>query len=319
MYFDFEDHRPDTPSLPRTLTRLEVILLTVVSYMAIFIAYLLMPQLPFIKELQAQQELAAEEVRQEELQRERENARFVFVQPRVEMRAERPPDRAELSDIDRRAATVERAPKPTNSMPFARGNTSERIEAAAPVEPARGTPEPPRPEPAAPEAPEPVREGLTLPSAPTGVEPRSAEKPVQRGPSPGVLADAIRDIRKYVDKEGFNNLQGGGDQVQEPSIKFDTKGVEFGPWLRRFVAQIRRNWFVPYAAMSMRGHVVVTFFVHKDGRITDLKVAKPAGVEAFTNSAYNALAASNPTQPLPPEYPDDRAFFTVTFYFNETQ
>ena len=29
------------------------------------------------------------------------------------------------------------------------------------------------------------------------------------------------------------------------TIQFDTKGVEFGPWLRRFVAQVRRNWFVP--------------------------------------------------------------------------
>ena len=31
----------------------------------------------------------------------------------------------------------------------------------------------------------------------------------------------------------------------------------------------------------------------------------------------NALLASNPTEPLPPEYPDDKAFFTVTFYYNE--
>ena len=26
----------------------------------------------------------------------------------------------------------------------------------------------------------------------------------------------------------------------------------------------------------------------------------------------------SPTQPLPPEYPSDHAFFTVTFYYNET-
>ena len=69
--------------------------------------------------------------------------------------------------------------------------------------------------------------------------------------------------------------------------------------------------------MTMRGHVVMTFYVHKDGRITDLRVLRPSAIDAFTNSAFNALAASNPTQPLPPEYPDDRAFFTVTFYFNE--
>ena len=67
----------------------------------------------------------------------------------------------------------------------------------------------------------------------------------------------------------------------------------------------------------LKGHVVITFYVGKDGRITELKVLRPSDVGAFNNSAFNALAASNPTQPLPPEYPDDRAFFTVTFYFNE--
>jgi TonB family protein len=174
-------------------------------------------------------------------------------------------------------------------------------------------------EPAAPEPAEAVREGMALPSAPTGSEVRSADRTARGGATPGVLAEAIRNVQKYVEKESFGNLQGGGVPEVAPSIQFDTKGVEFGPWLRRFVAQIRRNWFVPYAAMSMRGHVVVTFFVHKDGRITDLRVMKPSTVDAFTNSAYNAMASSNPTHPLPPEYPDDRAFFTVTFYFNETQ
>ena len=318
MYFDFEDHHPDIPTLPRSLTRLEVILLTVVTYLLVIIAALVWPELPMVKEAEAQRAQAAEQRRLEEMKQQRENARFVFVQPRVDIQAQRPPERAELSDIDRKARTVERAPKPTNSMPFSRGNTTERMEAPAPVDPRRVV-QPSAPEPAAPaEALEPVREGLTLPPGPTAVETPAAEKAAQRGPAPGVIADAIRNVQKYVDKEAFANL-GGGAQEIAPSIQFDTKGVEFGPWLRRFIAQIRRNWFIPYAAMSLRGHVVVTFFVHKDGRVSDLKVLKPSSVDAFTNSAYNAMASSNPTQPLPNEYPDDRAFFTVTFYFNESQ
>ena len=42
--------------------------------------------------------------------------------------------------------------------------------------------------------------------------------------------------------------------------------------MRRFIAQIKRNWFIPYAAMSLRGHVAVSFNVHKDGSITDVAV-----------------------------------------------
>ena len=81
---------------------------------------------------------------------------------------------------------------------------------------------------------------------------------------------------------------------------------------------MRRNWFVPMAAMSLRGHVVLTFFVHRNGALTDVEVVRPSAIESFNIAARNALLASNPTQPLPPEYPDDKAFFTVTFYYNES-
>jgi TonB family protein len=317
MYFDFDDRHPDTPTIPRPLSRLEEVLLTVVFHMALLVLILVWPELPWVKAMEAERQQVVEQLRQQELERQRESARFVFVEPRVDIQAPTPPPRADLSDIDRQARTVERAPNPTNRLPFARGNTPERIEAAKPDPPRRGdsgTQEQP-----AAETPDATRKGLTLPDSLLAPEPRASEsgRPAQQGPSAGVLAEAIRNAQKYVQKDGFVNLQGGGDQEIAPSIQFDTKGVEFGPWLRRFVAQIRRNWFVPQSAMMLRGHVVITFYVGRDGRISELKVLRPSAFESFNNSAFNALAASNPTQPLPPEYPDDRAFFTVTFYFNE--
>ena len=81
----------------------------------------------------------------------------------------------------------------------------------------------------------------------------------------------MRNLQRYTQNESFDNQGGGGGQFG-PEIQFDTKGVEFGPWIRRFIAQVKRNWFIPYAAMSMKGHVVITFNVHKDGSITDLMV-----------------------------------------------
>ena len=30
------------------------------------------------------------------------------------------------------------------------------------------------------------------------------------------------------------------------------------------------------------------------------------------------MVSSNPTIPLPPEYPAEKAFFTVTFFYNES-
>ena len=233
------------------------------------------------------------------------------MQPRME-RPVPPPQRAEMSDIDRRARSVERAPDPRNPLPFSRGNTTERVDAAPdpkPAPPAAGEAAPPQPQPAgvaAARARRPQRFCQISGTADARVTPRAASS-----------SDAIKNVQKYAQKEGFVNLQGGQNQEFGPFINFDSKGVEFGPWIARFVAQVRRNWFIPMAAMTMRGHVVVTFNVHKDGRITDVTVAKPSPVDAFTLSARNAILATNPTLPLPPEYPDDKAFFTVTFFFNE--
>lgn len=111
---------------------------------------------------------------------------------------------------------------------------------------------------------------------------------------------------------------GTGEKQFGEALQFDTKGVEFGPWVRRFLAQVRRNWFIPHAAMSQRGHVSVSFNVHKDGTITDIVVAAPCAIDAFNNSSSDAVAASSPTVPLPPEYPDEKALVTITFYYNET-
>jgi TonB family protein len=200
------------------------------------------------------------EARRQELlriqEREQDNRRFVFVQPRVDIERPQPKPRVDLSDIDRQAQARERAVKPENPLPFSRGNSPERVE-ATPQEQARGPETPVKPDTQPPE-PEPQEQvARTLPPA------------------------------------------------------------EFGPWLRRFVAQVRRNWFVPYAAMTFRGRVVLQFNIHKDGHITDIAVVSPSGINAFNLAANNAILGSNPTEPLPPEYPEPKAFFTVTFYYNE--
>jgi TonB family protein len=312
MYFNFEDNHPDTPRLASSFTLLERVLLTVVLYLLVVIGALVAPKLEFVKAWEAERQEALRQ-QLEEQQKQQENTRFVFVQPKVDIRATKPPDLAELSDIDRRARSPQRTPDANNPMPFARGNSPERVEEAPAAKP---TPEPPQPDNPASGA-QPSKEAIPLPDSPTGVEPRTSPQDQPKGPALGVLSEAIKNVQKYAQQGGFGNLK-SSVQENDPYISFDTKGVEFGPWLRRFIAQIKRNWFIPDAAMSFHGHVVLTFFVHKDGHISDLKILRVSDVTAFNNSAFNALAASNPTQPLPPEYPDTKAFFTVTFFFNES-
>jgi TonB family protein len=280
------------------------------------------PRMPWVKAAEAARLAKLEELKQQqEKENLRDRAQFVFVQPKVEIETKVPPKLAELSDRTRRAQTMEKAPNPKNNVAYSRGNSAEKIITDArkdrtqpgekPSEATKGTNDDNG-------RPETNPNALALPTAPQATIARNepSRNPTLGGQPSGLLSDAIRNVNKYSQGESLQNVQGNGDFG--PSIQFDTKGVEFGPWLRRFIAQIRRNWFVPYAAMSLRGNVVLAFKVHKDGSITDLQVMRPSAIDAFTKSAFNAIKLSNPTVPLPLEFPDENAPFIVTFYFNET-
>jgi TonB family protein len=206
------------------------------------------------------------------------------------------------------ATAPERSPQPENAEPLSHGKTPERVERPEEVESQASE--------TAPEAKLPeMQAALQVPEGLEKVNPQGAKPRLDAGS----LGDSLRNLQRYVESEQFNNPRGGSGSFG-PAIQFDTKGVEFGPWVRRFVAQVRRNWepLIPLAAWSMRGHVVITFNVHKNGLITDLSIVKPASLDAFNSAAYGALTSSSPTVPLPPEYPSSRAFFTVTFFYNES-
>jgi TonB family protein len=320
MYFDFEDYHPSIEPVGRALTTLEMVLLTIIFHLLMVIVILLSPKwLPQFLPKWLQTVPAPPIV----LQQPRQQPRFVFVQPRLERPVLKAPDQADASDLNRRAASPDRAPKPTNPLPYSRGNTPEKVE-ELPRQVARGRG--PQPDPAlgrpSQAQPQPNAEAPKIPESQSALQYPAAKPPATNGAngrsatSGGSLGDALRNLQRYTQGEVFDNQGGGGGQFG-PEIQFDTKGVEFGPWIRRFVAQVKRNWLIPYAAMTSQGHVVVTFNVHKDGSITDLQVVGPSSIGAFNSAAYGALATSNPTAPLPPEYPSEKAFFTVTFFYNE--
>jgi TonB family protein len=305
IHFDLDDRYQDELVVGNALSRREGVLVSIIGH-ALFLALLIFaPALalfqPSPEEIeQRQQELARQ-------QEEDQNRTMVFVQPRLDTPAPTPPPVAELSDLDRKAQAPQVAENATNPLPLMRGNSAERNEAAE-AERLRGpeTPEPPQPNPESTQANiiPPANEGILMP------------RERNRTPARGALGEALRNLQKYVQNETFNNPQ-GGERDPGATIQFDTKGVEFGPWLRRFVSRVRRNWFIPLSAMTMHGHVVLQFNIWKDGHITDVAIVQPAALDSFNNAAYNAILTSNPVDPLPPEYPSEKAFFTVTFYYNE--
>ena len=356
MFIDLEDHRPEPPSFESAMSRREAVLLSVFLHAGLLLALLFGPRLPFVQDMLArsaeQQRLEQQRLQELAIQQQRQQQpRFVFVQPRMDLRTDRPKDTAALADADRSARTRQRAPKATNDQPFSRGNSLEFVERQSAKDLARGKgpapepsdsqrasqaqqarvtpPTPPQNQPTpASQTPPATDQGLNVRDGQSGMlargdtgvvaTPQARSTPASPAARPpgGSLGQALRNLEKYVQNEAFNNPDGGNSPFG-PYIQFDTKGVEFGPWIRRFVAQIKRNWLIPEAARVMKGHVVITFNVHKDGRITDISIKQPSGIDAFDRAAANSLAWSNPTTALPPEYPSPTAFFTVTFYYNE--
>src|SRR6478736_3539893 len=303
MFFDFDERYRDIDPVGSAINRRDGVAAAIIIHLLLIILMLVAPQ--YLERF-----LPARPIPPPQEQQRKENPMFVFVQPKQDLPPLRKPDRVEMSDVDRSARTPEKTPKLENPLPMARGNSTERTE-TTPDQRMKG--QGPAEQPA-PQVQQPVQ-------TPTIADQRTADtalmqKPQMQPPPGGSLGDALRNLQKYVQSDNFNNQKG---QVQDfGPLQFDTKGVEFGPWIRRFVSQVRRNWFVPMAAMSMRGNVVITFYVHKSGALTDVTVVKPSEIESFNTAAVNALMASNPTTALPPEYPDEKAFFTVTFYYNES-
>jgi len=295
MYIDFEDYRPDVPRVQSAISRREGFLLALVAHLCLVIVYLLMPAGWFAARTVVPVSPA-----------DQQPIRYVDMRPMKDLIA--PPKRpAEQSDLDRRATTIEKAPTPAPG-PLVRGPNPEKVVAPPPAERPAG-PEsttPPAPAPNAPSEPT-----TSAPSLNAKVMPDNSSRPAS-----GNLGQSLRNLQQYVRDQGYDN-QRGGDADQSADIQFDSMGVDFGPWLRRFKAQVERNWLIPQAAMSLRGRVVIQFYVLRNGTIVDIQVVQPSTVGAFTTAAAGALKLSNPTAALPTEYPADRAFFTVTFHYNE--
>jgi TonB family protein len=287
--------------VPTAISVREGILLSLVIHLSLVIVLLLFPDL-----LTPEQD-PEQQARLLEQQREHEPLRFVEVMPLTELPA--PPVRpADASDLDRRSSTVERAPVPDDTNPFMRGNTPEMVDGGTTAAPASAPPSPPTP--ATDMTPLPLDESARQSAASTAT-PAAAPTAPQRS-----LGDSLRNLQQYLRNERFDNSRGGNTE-QSADIQFDSMGVDFGPWLRRFKNQVERNWLVPTAAMSFKGRVVIRFNVLRNGTITDLQVLQPAPIPSLTTAALNALKLSNPTAALPPEYPADKVLFTVTFYYNE--
>lgn len=127
---------------------------------------------------------------------------------------------------------------------------------------------------------------------------------------------AFEDIRRFLDESRFHNPEGGLVTGKSNTLYYNDKGANFVPWLRRLLEDVRRNWFPPYSASFLAGHVAVGISVTRNGDIAELEILIPSKVSGFDNAAVGALRAAD-LMPLPSDYPDERFEIIIVFWYNE--
>jgi TonB family protein len=294
--FDFDDRYRDQP-VDETMPWFVRVLIADAAFYVLF-AFILGPWMALLV-------LLWPKPAPEQVKVERDPEPLVFMQPsEIPRELLRPRPIAPAPAPAPAPKPPDRIVLPGNTRPFEAGNPPAPQPQKAP-EPEPAPQPPPRPEPEAQ-------------IARNTAEPPQITRPEEPSRSVGgtALGRALKNLDQYAQNQTQANPLGGATDP-EAAIQFDNKGINFDPWLRRFVSQVRRNWFVPLSAMNFKGRVVLQFNIHRNGRITEVHVAQPSDIESFNRAAYNAILGSNPTEPLPAGFPDEIAPFTVTFFYNE--
>lgn len=205
-----------------------------------------------------------------------------------------------------------------NDLPFSEGNTDEFYspkESKKPGDPG-GVTKPAEPVPES--APEPERKlagiGPDVFSFPS--KPREIPRPKAPDPGDNGQGGDSYDLTRFLRDKQFHNPEGGLVTGHDNTLYFNDKGANLVPWIRRMLAEVRRNWIVPFSAAYLAGHVAVGITVARDGSIADLKLLVPSQTAGFDNAAVGALRASQ-LLPLPPDYPDPQFDIILVFWYNE--
>ena len=124
------------------------------------------------------------------------------------------------------------------------------------------------------------------------------------------------DIWRFLEGKRFRNPEGGLVSNRNNTLYYDDRGANLVPWIGRLIAEVRRNWYIPYAASYEAGHVAIAISVLRSGELAWLQVVIPSGVPGFDNAAVGALRGAQ-LLPLPDDYPGADFEIMLVFWYNE--
>jgi TonB family protein len=185
--------------------------------------------------------------------------------------------------------------------------------------PRRAAPPPPEPEPAAEEAtpepepaPAPPDEELPALPAPEPEEPpkRPARETPAREPEPAPPArqppagDPGAGSERGSGESGERRGSPGGTRSGTTAFGSEIVGVDpdftYGYYLDRLLTLIEAQWQRP--AVGDGVEAMIAFTIERDGRVSELEVAKSSGMNAFDLAALRAVQNAAPFPRLPASY-----------------
>ena len=222
------------------------------------------------------------------------------------------------------------APKPSPKLD---NQTIKRIQAMNPTPPAAAPPPPaaaPTPMPAAP-----------TPAAPPPPQPRAVSPPIPEAPLPSAPTKPSFNTSTGSPGQNLNDLVGkvarsrsgngnGTDFNASPSnplgggidILSDTQGVDFDPYLRRIIADIKRNWLplIPEEArppISKQGEDYIRFTILPDGNIGAMYPDGSTHDVAIDHSCWSAITSEGQFPPLPSQFHGPKLELRIHFLVNK--
>ena len=104
-------------------------------------------------------------------------------------------------------------------------------------------------------------------------------------------------------------------------ILTDTQGVDFGPYVRKALGMIKKNWIplIPEEARppnSLQGETLIRFSILPDGKISAMHLDGSSQHTNIDRAAWGGIAAVGQFPPLPTEFKGPRIELRINFLTN---
>ena len=109
-----------------------------------------------------------------------------------------------------------------------------------------------------------------------------------------------------------------GKQFTALDILSNTQGVDFGPYLRGLLENVRNNWYrlIPESAATKKAKLAIEFAITKDGKLADMRLVAASGDTQLDHASWGSITACGPFKPLPEKFTGPYLSLRMRFYYN---